>query len=169
LTPPPPARLLAVYLNDHLAALVAARGLVERMLGATADTELTIFLEELRQDTAAGEEEIERLLRRLGSRASPLKRSLAWAGEKAARLKLNGSIRAPSPLSPVVELEGLKILLEYERSLWTALAQAAPEHTASSGDFAHRAERARQHLETAERLRLRAVDVALGQIGESEL
>jgi hypothetical protein len=165
-TPPPPTRLLTVYLNDHLAALVAARGLVDRMLGATAENELTVFLEELRQHVAAGERELERLLRRLGSRPSPLKRSLAWAGEKAARLKLNGSIRAPSPLSPVVELEGLKILLEYERSLWSALAQTAPEHAAHAGDFADRADRARQYLETGERLRLRAVDVALGRIGE---
>ena len=44
----------------------------------------------------------------------------------------------------------------------------ASEHAARAGDFADRAERAEQHLATAERLRLRAVDVALGGMGEAE-
>ena len=162
MTPPPRTKLLAVYLNDHLAALVAARGLVERMLGATDDDELATFLQELRPHVDDGQRELERLLRRMGSSPSPLKRSLAWAGEKAARLKLNGTIREPSPLSRVVELEGLKLLLEYERSLWSTLARTASEDSAGAVDFAGRADRARDRIDTAERLRLRAVDVALG-------
>ena len=45
----------------------------------------------------------------LGARVDRLKAAAAWGGEKLGRLKLNGQLRGYSPLSRVVELEGLAL------------------------------------------------------------
>jgi hypothetical protein len=49
--------------------------------------------------------------------------AMGWATEKLGRLKLNGEIRDRSPLSPLVELEGMSLGIEGKRSLWVALAE----------------------------------------------
>ena len=58
--------------------------------------------------------------------ASPAKPAGAWLLEKAGRLKLNGQLRGPSPLSPLVELEGLEAGVSGKRSLWQVLGRVFP-------------------------------------------
>ena len=53
-----------------------------------------------------------------------MKPAVAWIAEKAGRLKLNGQIRGYSPLSRLVELEGLEVGVTGKRSLWQALSRA---------------------------------------------
>ena len=55
----------------------------------------------------------------LGVTPNPAKQAVAWAGEKAGRLKLNGELRGTSPLTPFVELEALSLGIEGKRLLWT--------------------------------------------------
>jgi hypothetical protein len=62
----------------------------------------------------------------LGIDASPVKPAGAWLLEKAGRLKLNGQLRGYSPLSPLVELEGLEAGVSGKRSLWQVLGHAFP-------------------------------------------
>jgi hypothetical protein len=62
----------------------------------------------------------------LGIDASPLTPAGAWLLEKAGRLKLNGQVRGHSPLSPLVELEGLEAGVSGKRSLWQVLGRAFP-------------------------------------------
>ncbi len=83
----------------------------------------------------------------------------AWSAEKVGRLKLNGRILRPSPLSGVTELEGCRILLESNRALWAGLGHLA----VGPADAADRARRAERLLDAAERLRLDALNAATYQ------
>ena len=47
---------------------------------------------------------------------------MGWITEKSGRLKPNGELRGHSPLTPLIELEGLSLGIEGKRSLWLALA-----------------------------------------------
>ena len=162
-------RLLSIYLNDHLAASVAGRQLVKRMLRSSKDEEIRGLLEELGPEFEATERAVEELLRRIGSSPSRLKRAAAWAGERAGLLKFNGSVTGYSPLSRLLELEALRIILEAERALWRSVEQSAPELAASEGEFADRADRAERRLERVERARLTAAEVALAGASERRL
>jgi hypothetical protein len=65
-----------------------------------------------------------RALLALIEKPSLAKAGLAWAAEKVGRLKPNGHLTSYSPLSRLVELEGLKAGIEAKRSLWLALGEA---------------------------------------------
>jgi uncharacterized protein (UPF0548 family) len=149
-------KLTAIYLNDHLALLVGGRELAKRVLAQAKDDELRAFLRDVVPELESGEREVVRLLATVGAKPSPLKRWGAWAGEKAGRLKLNGNPTGYSPLTRLVELEGVRFVLEAERALWRALERAHLD-----GEFSARAEAAEQHLARAEELRLVAADTAL--------
>jgi hypothetical protein len=137
--------LLTIYLNDHLAALITGRELARRLQSAAGDDDQRSLATDLLEHFLDSEHELERLLIETGSRPSPLKGRLAWAAEKAGRLKLNGHITSRSPLSDLVELEGLTVLLEYELAAWRSLQQLAspPELARASARFAAREEQAR--------------------------
>ena len=60
-------------------------------------------------------------MRALGVDASPIKPAVAWVAEKAGRVKLNGQVRGYSPLSRLLELEGLEVGISGKRSLWQVL------------------------------------------------
>ena len=50
-----------------------------------------------------------------------------WTGEKVGRLKPNAQLRGYSPLSPLVELEGLLIGIQGKLAMWSVLAEVADE------------------------------------------
>jgi uncharacterized protein (UPF0548 family) len=145
-------RLLAVYVRDHHALLVALRELARRMSAG----DQRAFATELSRAAAEDLAGLETFLQRLGSNPSPTRHAGAWAAEKLGRLKLNGRVLRPSPLTPVMELEGCRLLLESDRALWSGLAQLA----VAPADAAERAVRAEHLLAAAERLRLQAVQRA---------
>jgi hypothetical protein len=94
----------------------------------------------------------------------------AWALEKAGRLKLNGQITGYSPLSRVVELEGLVTGITGKVALWGALLQVAPEEPRLD---AARLERLRARGEsqraTVEKLRERAAREAFAGLEANRL
>ena len=61
----------------------------------------------------------------LGVKADRAKVAVGWAAEKMGRLKPNAQLRGYSPLSPLVELEGLLVGIQGKLSLWRALAEVA--------------------------------------------
>lgn len=145
-------RMLALYLRDHHALLVVMGELASRMSDGRPG-ELRGFAEELGRAATADRASVEELLGRLDSAPSGVRDAAAWTAEKFGRLKLNGRILRPSPLSGVTELEGCRILLESNRALWAGLAHLA----VGPADAADRARRAERLLEAAERLRLDAL------------
>ena len=144
--------MLALYLRDHHALLVAMGEIAGRMTSRSGPDDLRGFAGELGDAAAADRAAVEDLLERLDSEPSRVRHAAAWSFEKVGRLKLNGRIVRPSPLAPVTELEGCKILLEGDRALWSGLAQLA----VGPPDSEERARRAEGLLEAAEQLRIDA-------------
>jgi hypothetical protein len=84
-----------------------------------------------------------------------VKNGLGWTAEKAGRLKLNGRIVRRSPLSTVVELEGLAAGILLKRSLWTSL-EALQDPRLAGHDFATLAARAEGQAASVEEWKRRA-------------
>lgn len=144
-------RLLAIYLNDHLAAATGGVALVRRARDAQEgrNPELHRFLVAL-----AGEiDEDRRLLLQavdlVGARRDPFKRGTAAVVERLGRLKTNGRLVRRSALSDVVELEGLTIAVQGKRAGWVLL-QDLQDPRLSRIDFAGLVRRAEAQFERIE-------------------
>lgn len=115
---------LEIYLNDHLAGATGGVEL-ERRLRASNEQDPTFgaplrrVCEEIEADRAT----LEQVIKRLGYSRSMIKPAGAWVMEKLGRLKLNGQLRGYSPLSRLVELEGLLIGITGKIGLWQVLIE----------------------------------------------
>jgi hypothetical protein len=116
-------RLLAIYLNHHLAGATAGVELARRALKENREKDYGRFLAMLAEEIAQDRRTLIELMERLGLPRSKVKAPAAWALEKIGRLKLNGRIRGYSPLSRLIELEGLAGGIEAKRAMWLALLQ----------------------------------------------
>jgi hypothetical protein len=155
--------LLAIYLNDHLAGATAGVGLAHRLAGENRDTvggqAMRRLGDEIADDRGA-------LLETMATLDVPVRRYktwLAWAGEKAGRLKPNGRLFTKSPLSRVVGLELLTLGVEGKAAAWRTLrARAASDSRLDADRFGELLERARQQAADLERLREWAATEAFG-------
>jgi hypothetical protein len=93
------------------------------------------------------------LMSKLGVREDPLKVAAGWAAEKAGRLKLNGQLTGYSPLSRLIELEGLYLGVTGKLSLWKNLEATQGERVGGIDIAAlrKRAESQRRRLASARR------------------
>jgi len=154
-------RLLAIYLNDHLAGSTGGLELARRALGANRGTDFEPPLEQLATEIAEDRTALVDVMSRLGVGRDPLKVWAGWAAEKAARLKLNGRITGYSPLSRVLELEGLALGVEGKGALWRALSRICGDDARLAGvDFDELLRRAERQRGVIERERLRAAELA---------
>ena len=99
--------LLAIYLNDHLAAATAGVELVGRAASShegERGAELTRLADEIAEDREA----LRDIMKRLDVAESTVKKAAGWVGEKVGRLKPNDHLVSRSPLSDVLELEALR-------------------------------------------------------------
>jgi hypothetical protein len=154
-------RLLAIYLNDHLAGAVLGSELTRRAARANRGSPVGEFLEYLVVEILEDKQTLERVLHATGVRASPIKPRVAWALEKIGRLKLNGRIRRYSPLSRLLELEGLTAGIAAKRSLWQSLALVGDPRLADF-DFDALRSRAELQLDGLEPHRLDAARLVVG-------
>ena len=114
-------KLLGIYLNDHLAGSTTGIELVRRACKANKGTELGRFLAELTMEIESDRRTLQRIMDGLGIRRDPAKVAGGWLLEKAGRLKPNGQLRGYSPLSRLVELEGLALGVTGKLAVWKAL------------------------------------------------
>jgi hypothetical protein len=157
------ARLLSIYLNDHLAGSVVGVALARRVVKENEGSELGEFLRVLLAEIVEDRATLLRLMDRLGVSRSKSKMAAAWTAEKLGRLKLNGQISGYSPLSRLVELEGLTTGINGKRALWLALGQISDrDERLRQLDFDALAARARSQVERLEPYRLAAASEALG-------
>ena len=155
-------RRLAIYLNDHLAGAVVGTELAKRALRENRGSPFGEFLEWLLGQILEDRAALERLMAELGVPESRLKRALALTFERVGRLKLNGQLTGYSPLSRLVELEGLALGVTGKRALWLALQEiAATESRLRQFDFDELRRRAEEQLAGLERLRIEAARLAL--------
>jgi hypothetical protein len=77
-----------------------------------------------------------------------------WAAEKVGRLKLNGRLLNPSPLSGLVELEAVRLGVEGKAAAWRTLRIVAEhEHRLDVSDLDALLARARAQSDTLEQIR----------------
>lgn len=115
------ADLLAIYLRDHHAGATAGIQVAKRSRGENEGSELGAFLDRFVTELEQDRHELERMMAELGVRPSRGKDAAAFVTAKAGRLKLNGRLREYSPLSRVVELEGLVMGVTGKLALWRTL------------------------------------------------
>ncbi len=154
-------KLLGIYLKDHLAGsragLELARRAEQENRGNPVGDYLSTFRKELEEDRAV----LERVMRELGVSHPSFKERAGWLLERVGRLKLNGRLVSYSPLSRVMELEGLCIGTQGRLCLLRALERLARmERRLERIDFAALVARAEAQLKMLDRLRLLAADTA---------
>jgi hypothetical protein len=156
------SELLPIYLNDHLAGAGTGLELARRAAKSNQDTELGDFLRDLAAQIEADRAVLEDVMARLDVTRDQLKIGAGWLAEKLGRLKLNGRLLEYSPLSRVVELEGLIAGVNGKRALWKVLAAAAPsEPRIADIDVSHMIARAEEQLAGLESHHSRAAELML--------
>jgi hypothetical protein len=162
-------RKLDIYLNDHLAGAMLGVELSRRAAKSSRGTPCGEFLGRLHREINEDRRTLQAVARALGVDASPAKSAVAWVAEKAGRLKLNGQVHGYSPLSRLVELEGLEVGVAGKRSLWQALRRAFPDDERLAGfELDALVARAEQQLEGLQEHRLNAAREALAELPGSE-
>jgi hypothetical protein len=157
-----PDRLLAIYLNDHLAGATLGVELARRLRSSNrGDAEMGEPLAEICAEIEADRETLIALMERLGVTRNPIKPVLARVAERFGRLKLNGQLRGYSPLSRVLEMEILSSGIGGKVQLWNVLEQRFGE-TLQGFDFQALAERADDQGQRVEDLHLTAAARSLG-------
>jgi hypothetical protein len=146
-------KLLSIYLNDHLAGATGGLELARRARGANEGTPLGEMLAGLEREIDEDRDSLKSLMSKLGVREDPLKVAAGWAAEKAGRLKLNGQLTGYSPLSRLIELEGLYLGVTGKLSLWKNLEATQGERVGGIDIAAlrKRAESQRRRLASARR------------------
>jgi hypothetical protein len=156
-------KLLGIYLNDHLAGSTAGLELARRACKSNRGSELGRFLANLVMEIDSDRRKLEGVMQDLGIGRDHAKVAGAWVLEKVGRFKLNGQLRGYSPLSRLVELEGLALGVTGKLALWKALRQLADQEPALDADTLNRlVERAEEHQRGLEEHRLAAAREALG-------
>lgn len=154
--------LLSIYLNDHLAGATAGLELARRSRQSNPQPPLSTDLEWLIGQLTEDRRTLERAMSLLGVRRSVWKPPLAFLAEKAGRTKLNGQLTGYSPLSRVVELEGLVLGITGKLALWRALEQIAQrDQRLNALSIPTLIKRAEEQLATMESHRESAVEQAL--------
>ena len=124
---PSPSKYLATYLNDHVLGATLGTELVRRAARENQGSGLGEFLTGLAQEIDDDRNTLLALMAELGVKPDRLKVAAGWTGEKLGRLKPNAQLRGYSPLSPLVELEGLLIGIQGKLAMWRLLAEVAQD------------------------------------------
>ena len=155
-------RYVAIYLNDHLAGSTIGVELARRTAQENAGSELGAFLStELLPELSDDRNTLREVMARLSVPESRSKLAAAWAAEKVARLKLNGETTSYSPLSRLLELEGLAAGINAKKARWLALRDVQDDGPLAAFDFDALTARAESQLEQLEAHRAAAAAAAL--------
>ena len=155
-----PSKLLAIYLNDHLMGATGGLELAKRAVANNGDSQYGEVLSELAEEIEADRNSLLELMSEQGVRRNQVKVAAGWAGERAGRLKLNGSLTGYSPLSRLIEIEGLSLGVAGKLQLWENL-RASLGDSVGSVDLVELAERARSQRARLDALRATAAAEAL--------
>jgi hypothetical protein len=146
--------LLATYLNDHLAGATAGRELSRRTAASNRGSALGQFLAVLAQEIDEDRDALLALMGELQVGTDRIKVLGGWAAEKVGRLKPNGRLFSYSPLSRLLELEGLTLGVRGKLALWQALELIeAGEPALAKADLASLAQRAERQMSELEQHR----------------
>ena len=154
--------LLGIYLNDHVAGSTAGLELFRRAAGSHAGTAAGDVLKRLTAEVEEDRDALLGIMRELGFPVRQYKVVAGWAAEKAGRLKLNGRLLSRSPLSSVVELEGLHLGVLGKAAGWRTLrALAASDSRLDAAALDRLVVRATAQAAELDALRIAAAQEAL--------
>jgi hypothetical protein len=154
---------LGIYLNDHLGGSTTGIELVRRACSKNQGSDYGRFLSELTKEIEEDREALLEIMDRLGIHRDPTKVAGGWVLEKMGRLKLNGQLRGYSPLSRLVELEGLALGVTGKLAGWKALRLVADnEPLLDAAALERLIERAERQQRGVEEHRLVAAREAFG-------
>lgn len=156
-----PSQYLGIYLNDHLAVLSGAEELVDRSLQSNTGTPLGEFLDKVLDAVKEDRTALEKLMAERDVKENWAKTGGAWLAERVGRLKLNGELTGYSPLSRLVEIEGIGLALEAKRSFWSTLSEVEISE-AGGRPTEELASRSQSQIEELESHRSAAAKEALG-------
>jgi hypothetical protein len=149
--------LLGIYLNDHLAGATGGVELARRVARSVGSEDGSSTLKNLAAEIAEDRAALLHIMAELGVVVRGYKVGAAWIGEKVARLKLNGSLVARSPLSSLEEVEMLRLGVEGKAAGWRTLRTLADSDARlDPGRLDELMARARRQAELLEELRVRA-------------
>jgi hypothetical protein len=155
-------KLLGIYLNDHLAGATVGVELARRARGANEGTDYGDVLDRIAREIDEDRQALKSLMDTLEIGQDRPKIAFGWVAEKFGRLKPNGQLTGYSPLSRLVELEGLSLGITGKVSLWETLTEVAAEDARLDTEELRRlAERAERQRAEVWRLRQRAAREAL--------
>jgi hypothetical protein len=120
--------LLAVYLNDHLAAATGGLELFRRAAGSHPASRRE-GLGRLCSEVQADRDSLRILMSRLDVAENQAMVALGWIGERVGRLKPNGYLVSRSPLADVVELEAMRAAVHAKLACWQVLRAVAVHDT----------------------------------------
>ena len=118
---------LETYLQDHRAGAEAGSNLARRMHEENEGTQYEEFLDHFADEIAEDVVVLEQLMERFGVDRSTFKEAGAKLGELVGRLKPNNELLGYSPLSRVLEFEGLRAGVQGKLGLWDSLMEIAPD------------------------------------------
>jgi hypothetical protein len=161
--PPSSEQMLAIYLKDHLMGSTAGLELFRRSAKAQADPARRAALTRLAGQVAEDRESLKTLMTALGVSLDLPRVVVGWVGEKVGRFKLNGTLLRRSPLSDLLELEGMRLGVVGKACLWRTLQRLATSNSRLDGyDFEQLLLRAEAQQAELEELRLAASDALRG-------
>jgi hypothetical protein len=162
-TSPQDQTLLGIYLNDHLAGAVVGTNLARRLAAGEREWTKADVLGRLADEIA---EDRATLLDLMAALDVPVRHYKTWAGwtaERVGRLKLNGRLLSRSPLSRVLELEGMRLGVEGKAAGWRTLRTRAEADGRLDADRLDRLiERANAQIDQLEKLRIEAAAEVFG-------
>jgi hypothetical protein len=154
---------LAIYLNDHLAGATGGVELARRLADAHPSGDWAPRLRLVANDIAEDRAALLTIMQRLDITVDQIKVALGWLGEKVARLKLNGRLFRRSPLSDVIELEGMRLGVEAKAAGWRTLTVVAQhDERLPIGELEGLLSRASAQIELLEELRVEAAKQVFG-------
>ena len=146
---------LTTYLKDHYAGSVGALELLDHLIETFEGKRLEQFFKSLRKEIDADQGTLQKLIKKLGTRESAVRKAGAWVAEKLARMKVRVNDSEKDQMGLFNALEALLIGITGKEALWSAL-EAASENVVSLGgvDYARLQQRAREQCDLVNARRL---------------
>jgi len=151
--------LLGIYLSDHLAGATAGSRRMRRLADAEDKASDGDVLQRLAKEVEEDRKTLMSIIEAEGIEARWYKTAIAKAGEAVGVLKSNGTLFHRSPLTSLVELEGMRMGVTAKYDLWTTL-----RHSELSGrqDFDQLMQRANRQLQELEEIHVRRAEALRG-------
>ncbi|MGB3185966.1 MAG: hypothetical protein WBG36_15215 [Ornithinimicrobium sp.] len=141
--------LLSIYLADHRAIFSGVEKRLDQMRGYT-ELPFAHEIDQMHRDVMTEMIWLEAFCKRGEVPRGRIKQGATRLAERLGRLKLNGTIRSTSALSPMLEIELLTAAVTTKIRLWETLS-TLPTSTQDGIDLGELLDQAHQHYEDAAR------------------